>query len=219
MLTWVLYIGPMDSNGHFNRDKMRAVVLRACRSCAPADLGAVKLNKVLYFLDMIWYAHHRVPVTGATYRKRPNGPTSDNLLFLLRDMSRAGDIEIKDVDYHGYWKKEFRPRVEDPVGVLNPDEASLLDDVIDFVCRKNSARSISEYSHSLPWEMADMGGEIPYRSAMLLFPMEPTPEAFELVEQGLPQIEAARQNQAPLGMPVLTAFRSRVQSEAGQARP
>lgn len=203
----------------FNRDKMRAVILRVCHSCDPADLGAVKLNKVLYYLDMISYAHRREIVTGATYRKRPNGPTSDQLLFLLREMSAAGDIEIKDVEYHGYWKKEYVARVEEPAGVLSNEELSLLDDVIEFVCRQNSARSISEYSHALPWEMAEMGDEIPYHSAMLLFPMEPTPEAFEMVEQGYTEIAAARQKSDPVDLPVLAAFRSRIRSEAGQARP
>ncbi len=198
---------------------MRAVVLRACHSCDPSDLGAVKLNKVLYFLDMISYAHHRSPVTGATYRKRPNGPTSDQLLFLLREMERNGDIDIRDVDYHGYWKKEYTAKVGEPEGVLSQDELSLLDDVLEFVCRQNSARSISEYSHSLPWEMAEMGDEIPYHSAMLLFPMEPTPEAFEMVEQGFAEIEAARQESNTVDMQLLAAFRSRLLSEAGLARP
>jgi Protein of unknown function (DUF4065) len=202
----------------FNREKMRAVILHACHSCDPDELGAVKLNKVLYYLDMIAYAHHRMTVTGATYRKRPNGPASDQLLFLLREMQRAGDIEIKDVDYHGFWKKEYIAKAPDPVGVLNEEELSLLDDVIEFVCRQHSARSISEYSHSLPWEMAEMGGVIPYHSAMLLFPMEPTPEGLEIAEQGLQEIAKARSSTNTVGLPLLRDFRSRILSEAGQGR-
>lgn len=202
----------------FDREKMRAVILRACHSCDPHELGAVKLNKVLYYLDMLTYAHQRAAVTGATYRKRPNGPASDQLLFLLRDMERRGDIQIRDVNYHGYIKKEYVPLVEQPEGVLNAAELSLLDDVIDFVCRQNTARSISEYSHSLPWEMAQMGGEIPYRSAMLLLPMEPTPEAFELAEQGLAEIADAKSSARIVDLPLLTEFRGRILSEAGQPR-
>ncbi len=201
----------------FNREKMRAVILRACHACPPQDLGAVKLNKVLFYLDMLSYAYDRKPVTGATYRKRPNGPTSDQLLFALRDMARAGDIEIKEVDFHGYIKKEYAPLVEEPKGVLNEEELSLLNDVIDFVCHQNTARSISEYSHSLPWEMAEMGGEIPYRSAMLLFPMEPTPEAFEISEQGLAEVASSRSSTSPVALPLLRDFRSRILREAGQA--
>lgn len=200
-----------------DRDKMRAVILRACHTCAPDDLGAVKLNKVLYYFDMISYAHRRVSVTGATYRKRPNGPTSDQLLFLLRDMEAAGDIEIRNVDYHGYEKKEYIAKATEPINVLNEDELGLLDDVIDFVCRQNSAKSISEYSHSLPWEMAEMGGVIPYHSAMLLIPSQPSPEAFEAVQKGMSEVAPERSTRNAVGMSKLEDFRSRILAASGQA--
>lgn len=194
----------------FDHAKMRAVILRACHSCAPEDLGAVKLNKVLYYFDMISYAHHHASVTGATYRKRPNGPASDQLLFLLRDMERSGDIEIRAVEYHGYWKKEYVAKVVETSGVLSNQELSLLDDIIDFVCRRNTARSISEYCHSLPWEMADMGGEIPYHSAMLLFPTQPSPEAFEAVQHGVNEFATERSTGNAVGLSKLADFRSRI---------
>lgn len=207
----------MGQTLQFDREKMRAVILHACHSCAPSDLGAVKLNKVLYYLDMLTYAHHRSAVTGATYRKRPNGPASDQLLFLLREMERAGDIQINNVDYHGYIKKEYVALAEEPRGILNDIDISLLDDVIEFVCRRHTARSISEYSHSLPWEMAQMGGEIPYRSAMLLFPTQPTPEAFEAVEHGVSEFAAERSSGNTMGLSTLEDFRSRILAASGQA--
>lgn len=195
---------------------MRAVILRACHSCHPSDLGAVKLHKVLYYLDMLMYAHQQQVVTGATYRKRPNGPMADQLLFELRDMEAAGDLRIENVSYHGFWKKEYHALAQEPAGVLNEVEVALLDDVIDFVCRKHTAKSISDYSHALPWEMAEMGGEIPYHSAMLLFPMQPSPEAFEAVEQGMSEVEAARSSSSPVGVRSLAAFRSSVLESLGQ---
>lgn len=194
---------------------MRAVILRAAHSCAPEDLGAVKLNKVLYFLDMMAYAHRRSVVTGATYRKRPNGPASDQLLFLLRDMHRDGDIHVRDVSYHGFLKKEYEPLVAQPEGVLTDEEVALLDDVLDFVCRKNTAKSISDYSHKLPWEMAPMGGVIPYHSAMLLFPMQPSPEAFDAAEDGMREVETAKSAGETLGMRSLGDFRDRVRASIG----
>ena len=206
----------MAVNMQFDREKMRAVILHICHACEPSDLGAVKLHKVLYYLDMLTYADQRRAVTGATYRKRPNGPASDQLLFTLREMERQGDIRISEVDYHGFLKKEYIPLVSEPIGVLSPTELALLDEVIDFVCRQNTAKSIGEFSHSLPWEMADMGGEIPYRSAMLLFPMDPTPEAFEVSEEGLAEIAAAKSTTSSVDLPLLQEFRSRLLSQAGQ---
>ena len=200
----------------FNPAKMRAVILHTCHTCDPSDLGAVKLHKVLYFLDMTMYAHQREVVTGATYRKRPNGPMADQLLFSLRDMAQAGDVRVENVNYHGFWKKEYHALAPEPDGVLNAEELSMLDDVIEFVCRRNTAKSISDYSHALPWEMADMGGEIPYHTAMLLFPMQPSPEAFDAAEQGMSEIEASRSQSSALGMRSLASFRGSVLAEIGQ---
>ncbi|QUM72499.1 Panacea domain-containing protein [Sphingopyxis granuli] len=193
---------------------MRAVILRVCHSCDPADLGAVKLNKVLYFLDMISYAHHRQAVTGATYRKRPNGPTSDQLLFMLRDMQEIGEIQVDDVDYHGFIKKNYVALVSEPVGVLTNEETTLLDDVIEFVCRRNTAKSISDYSHKLPWELAHMGDVIEYHTAMMLFPNEPSPKAFELAKEGAEELEAARSTGNAVAVTSLADFRSRLLAAA-----
>ncbi|WP_261935739.1 Panacea domain-containing protein [Sphingomonas bisphenolicum] len=200
----------------FDRDKMRAVILRACHSCNVEDLGAVKLNKVLYYFDMISYAHHRYSVTGAVYRKRPNGPTSDQLLFLLRDMARDGEMEIRTVDYFGYLKKEYHAKVAEPEHILNNAERALLDDVLDFVCNQNTAKSISEYSHKLPWEMAEMGGVIGYETAMLLFPSQPSPEAFDLAARGMTEVEATQSKRGPVAMSSIGDFRSRLLSATGQ---
>ncbi|MEM6827693.1 MAG: Panacea domain-containing protein [Pseudomonadota bacterium] len=191
----------------FDRGKMREVLLRTFSTCEPADLGAVKLNKILYFTDMLSYAFYRVPVTGAIYRKRPNGPTTDQLLFTLREMQNSGELEVQAVNYFGYIKKEYRPLIETDTQYLNSDELSLLDEVIDFVCKRHTAKSISDFSHNLPWELAEMGGEIPYHTAMMLFPMEPSPEAFELAETGKAEIEAQRSQKDTMGVRRLRDFR------------
>lgn len=200
----------------FDRAKMRAVILRAIHSCCPSDMGAVKLNKVLYFVDMIHYAHFRQAVTGATYRKRPNGPTTDQLLFVLREMQHDGHVKIDDVEYHGYWKKQYTPLTPEPLGLLNDEEQALVDDVVDFVCRQNSAKTISEYSHQMPWEMAGDGGVIPYSTAMLLLPTQVSPEAFEAASKGVAEIEVARSKSGSLGGLSVSDFRSRVLASAGK---
>ena len=89
----------------YDRNKMHAVLLHIFHACEKVKLGAVKLNKIIYVLDMIYYVHTRSSVTGATYRKRQNGPESDQLLFILRDIELDHDIEIRDVKCHGYIKK------------------------------------------------------------------------------------------------------------------
>src|ERR1700730_9194519 len=95
------------SKFQFNRVKFADLVLYICAMCEPDRRGAVKLHKVLYFTDMIWFAGTGSPLTGSTYRKRPYGPTSDELLTILRQLSENGRIRIEEMNYFGYRKKVY----------------------------------------------------------------------------------------------------------------
>jgi Protein of unknown function (DUF4065) len=199
----------------FDRAKLRAAILHTCLATKPDDLGAVKLHKVLYYLDMRHFAQTGSAVTGATYRKRPFGPICQQLLSTIREMANEQLLEIRYVDFWGHRKTEYHALAREDAGVLNESELAILDEVIDFVCARNSARSISELSHQLPWEMVEFGEEIPYSSALLLYPVEVTLEAFEATEEGLAEVAAERFNADPLGFTNLSDFRSRIQAEIG----
>jgi hypothetical protein len=166
----------------FDRAKFKDVVLYTCHKCERSNLGAVKLNKVLYFLDMVRYAWTGAPVTGATYKKRKHGPTTDHLLPALRDLTAERKLQINNVNFFGFTKKEYVALVEPDITRLGKEEIILLDEVIEFVCSENTAKTISEYSHQTPWEMVEFGQEIPYHSAFLLYPSEVSLEALEWAE-------------------------------------
>jgi hypothetical protein len=200
----------------FDRAKLKAAILHTCRAVPPDRLGAVKLHKVLYFLDMMHYAQTGSPVTGATYRKRPYGPTCVPLLPMLREMASEKLIEIKQVDFYGLLKTEYHASRDEDAGVLNESELAVLDEVIEFVCEKNTAKSISDFSHQLPWEMVEFGAVIPYESALLLYPVEVTPEAFEATEEGLGEVAEARLRTDAVAFSKLSDFRSRIRAELGQ---
>lgn len=195
----------------FDRNKLKAVILHTCAACPASTLGAVKLHKVLYFLDMINYAQSGLSVTGSSYCKRPFGPTCEQLLPMLREMQIAGEIEIREVEFYGRLKKEFIARVDETSGVLNIAETALLEEVITFVCHQNTAQSISDYSHQLPWEMAEFGESIPYSSALMLFPADIGPEAFDAVRQGAREVAEARLNENTVDMSLLKTLRNRLQ--------
>lgn len=199
----------------FDRAKLEAAILHTCEAVPPERLGAVKLHKVLYFLDMIHYAQTKQPVTGATYKKRPYGPTCVPLLPMLREMEQEGSISVREVDFHGLRKKEYTALRRAEAGVLNESEMALLKEVIEFVCDKNSARTISEFSHKLPWEMAEFGEVIPYDSALLLFPIETSPEGFDAVVQGADEVAAERSQGSSVVFSDFAAFRGRVRSQVG----
>ena len=197
----------------FDRAKLRAVILYVCSQCEPAELGAVKLHKILYYADMLHYLDFGAPLTGATYRKRALGPTCDALLPMLREMEASGAIDVREVDYFGYRKKEYVALDEPDVGRLSEGERAILDEIVDFVCRENTAKTISDFSHSTPWEIVEFGEVLPYHNALLLIPNQVSKDAYDWALERAPEIETARSQGNPLDYPVFADLRNRVLQE------
>jgi Protein of unknown function (DUF4065) len=202
----------------FDRSKFKDVVLYICHKCDRSQLGAVKLNKALYFADMVRYAWTGAPITGATYKKRKHGPTTDHLLFALRELTAERKMQINDVNFFGFKKKEYVTLVEPNIARLSKEEIILLDEVVDFVCAGNTAKTISDYSHQTPWEMVEFGEEIPYHSAFLLYPSEVSLEALEWAEAEAKAIANQGARSEPVAYTDISVFRRRLLEE-GETRP
>jgi hypothetical protein len=201
----------------FDREKFKETVLYIITHCDADHLGAVKLHKCLYFSDMLHFAFYGAPITGSQYRKRPFGPTSDDLLPALNDLSRAGAIDVQDVNYFGYRKKEYVGLRDPDSSRFNEHEQGLLNDVIEFVCRGNTAKTISEFSHNRAWEKAEYGAELPYHTAFYLLPMQVSEEAKEWASKEVECLEAERSEGKTLGRRSFGAFRSRLLQARGGA--
>lgn len=46
--------------------------------------------------------------------------------------------------------------------MFSAEEISTVDEYIRIICNKHTAKSISEASHDIVWEVAEIGEEIPY---------------------------------------------------------
>ena len=200
----------------FDRAKLKAAILHVCSQCEPAELGAVKLHKTLYYGDMIRYLDAGVPITGSTYRKRPFGPTCDALLSTLRELQEEGAIRVREVKYFGYRKKDYLALRGPESDRLSEAERAVLDESVDFVCRRNTARTISDFSHSTPWEIVEFGEVLPYHNALHLIPNEVSEEALDWALAQAPAIEAERSKANPLDYPVFAAIRGGVR-QAGRS--
>jgi hypothetical protein len=143
-------------------DRMANLVHYVCWKCEnPLTLGAIKLNKVLWMTDVRAYLQDGKSLTGETYIKRQYGPVPKHILDVLGRLEKSGAIFIRDVEYDGHPKRDFLP-----LKAANPDafsgrEISLIDRSIEFVCHKNTAKSISDYTHDQIWKLAEIGEQIP----------------------------------------------------------
>lgn len=202
----------------FDRDKLKAAVLHVVRTVGTERLSTVKLHKVLYLLDMLHFARTGRAVAGAEYRKRPFGPACVPLLTLLRDLEREGVLAVGETDYFGFSRRRYEAKGEPDAARLAADEIALLDEVADYVCNRNLVLPLGDYSLDEPWELTGWSEVIGYDTALLMFPTEVSPEAFELVGREAAALAEARSSGRAVGGALLSDFRSRILAAGGGAR-
>lgn len=192
----------MKNQHQFDVEKLKTLVLYVCSKCEPTQLGAIKLHKTLYFSDMLFYAENGHPITGAIYRKRPLGPTCDAILPIIRDLERDGDLEVTTVNYHGYHKKQFICKNIPDMTRINDKEKLVVDEMIDFVCKNNTAKMISDLSHNRAWDHADFGDVITYSSVFKIFPNPVSLEALDWASNEVKQIAAKPTSESVVRKPL-----------------
>lgn len=165
----------------FRPEKLRAAIHYVCsRSPDPRRLGKTKLNKILYFSDREAYLRTGTPITGERYVKHQYGPVSSHLDEALGQLERERLIAVAS----GYGafvgasftQTQFLSLRRPDVSVFTAEEVSLIEQYVDLICNRHSARSISEASHDVVWDAAEIGEEIPYETAFLHTRAELTPD-------------------------------------------
>jgi uncharacterized phage-associated protein len=144
--------------------RLEEAILFICSTARPEDqLGAVKLNKILYYADMVNFAQTGKSITGATYVKRERGPAPKEVVEAINNLKTAKRLETRDVSIFDKTRRQFDALDEPQFKVFQHEELKLINDMIGFVCGFN-AREISDISHTVVWEVAEMGEELPYHS-------------------------------------------------------
>jgi uncharacterized phage-associated protein len=98
----------------FDREKFKEAILLIASHCPTAELGNVKLHKILYFSDMLFYLHEGRPITGAEYIKQKFGPVAKHLTATVNELVADGLLACDEVEHFGVYKKNyivFCPRI------------------------------------------------------------------------------------------------------------
>lgn len=178
----------MSQSPDLRRERLDALVHYITTLVEPHELGKVKLQKILWFVDRTWFARHGEALSGWSYVKGPRGPMNPQVDKSLKRLEKAGAIrERRPIDGPGLheivWLKE--PNTKG----FTSDEISLVDRVTKLVCQNHTAGSISNLTHDHVWEAASMGEEIPLHTVFVREAGEPSIKALskalaELTEDG-----------------------------------
>ncbi|MCY4300655.1 MAG: Panacea domain-containing protein [Aestuariivita sp.] len=131
----------------------------------PSKLGALRLNKALWFIDVIQYQITGTPVTNEKYVKRKKGPVPKTILSTLEKLKSEKKIRIEEPK-HQFDSRKLISEIEPKTNVFTEDELELVKWCIDFVCGKTT-NEISELTHDRIWEAAIEGEEIPLYATLV----------------------------------------------------
>jgi len=153
----------------FDAAKFKELMLYAASQSVKDEMfGATKLNKILFFADFLHYGLAGSSITGATYKRKANGPVATQLPVMAREIELAheGHFEVRK-----YFNLKQRRLIADRppnLMVFLDEERDLIDDVIKNLEGSNAA-DVSNLSHirSRAWQIAEEGEIIPYTAVFL----------------------------------------------------
>lgn len=146
-----------------NKEKYRNAILFFAENVP--NLGKVKLNKLLYFLDFDHFEKHGVAVTEDTYENNDLGPVPQNVEQTIAEMRAEGLVDIIVEPVIDYVIHRLVSSVHHKPDIFRPTEMEMLCEVTGKWAR-HTAKEIVIASHGeAPWIATQKGESIPYALA------------------------------------------------------
>jgi uncharacterized phage-associated protein len=136
----------------------------------PSTLGAVKLNKIIWFSEVFAFIECGKSITDEQFIKLQYGPVPKNILSSLSSLEDDGLLAIRSEHFHGYRQKQYISLDDPDKSFLSKKEKVIVDDVINLICNNHTATSISDLTHNDLWNMAAEGEEIPLAAIFSMTP-------------------------------------------------
>jgi hypothetical protein len=141
----------------------------AARLAPLPSYGGVKLNKGLFFSDVMHYAIYGKPITEATYVHHRFGPAPRGIRQSQEEMIDAQDANLSvtvSPEQHRSSRLLFANREAD-IKRFSGSEIEVIGRVINMI-GDHTAEQASDLSHALEgWQIAPQGSVIPYEAIFL----------------------------------------------------
>lgn len=128
----------------------------------PARLGAIRLNKIMWFADRYAYRVNGASITADTYVKQRLGPVPRHARAAISELASEDKIAVREATVPGgYVMRHFFGTKEADVGALSEQDRKILDAFTSVICDNFSSNEISDATHDHVWEAAEIGEDIP----------------------------------------------------------
>jgi len=145
--------------------KLRELILYIADKCQVHNLfGKVKLNKILFFSDFLYYQRTGESITGFTYIKQEMGPVPYRMWEIIEEMRAAGELAIVPRQCYTHTQQRPTPLRAPDLSRFSAPEIALVDNVVEEF-RERTADEVSALSHLfIGYDLVDLNDEIPYYS-------------------------------------------------------
>lgn len=168
-------------------DKFKALVHFIIANCEnAAQLGATRLNKILWFSDMEAYHVTGVSITGSRYVRRDRGPVPARILNALDELKAEDKIEITEPTQR-YAPRLFESKQAPDESIFSDYELELVRALSSHIQNKFTATGISEASHDEIWGAATEGEEIPLNATLVKSRGDYRAEVIQWADSVIPQ--------------------------------
>lgn len=134
----------------------------------PDQLGATKLNKVLWWVDCAAYRRWGRSLSGLqSYVRLPNGPVPDGIKDVIEYLKAQRAIIDRSQPTPAGNRREFISIAEPPVSVFSAEEIDVINQVIVGVCQMTAAEA-SAASHDALWEETPPLGPMPVAAGSIV---------------------------------------------------
>ncbi len=151
-----------------NDRKLRELILFVAKeSEGDAPFGAVKQNKLLFYIDFNAYLQFGKPVTGHEYRKLQQGPVPRKLLPIMRSLKNGRECVIANRVYFGRTLKRTMALRDPDVSVFDAQEIYLAHSIIREFWGKDASEMTAISHKFIGWKVAEDDETIPYSVALV----------------------------------------------------
>lgn len=139
--------------GKLNERAYENAVLYFIKYCNNQYFHATKLNKLLYYLDFIYFRDHKKSVTGDTYIHEGYGPVPARVAEILAKLKSEGAIGTESVPYNDAEMINFQLKDESKLNesVFLPEQKKLLKQICDEFGGWPTEKIVAQTHLEAPW--------------------------------------------------------------------
>lgn len=143
-----------------NQDRLAQITHYVIARTPSDELGATKLNKVLWLIDLLSFRERAESLTGIEcYRRLDYGPVPTQVKPVVRDLVRSGKIVERKSSTPVGERKELISLIDPDLTDLTARDVDLIHRAIDYI-RPKTAYQVSQMTHDTYWEEVGLGGEM-----------------------------------------------------------